>query len=124
MHKNTPIKQPRREYLLIKYLHFDLYLHPVCADANSGSSRDWARMNGIPFAYTFELRDKGQFGFKLPEDQIQPSCEEAYAGAQHIITYVHNKQFTANTATGPTHSASTVVVTAILAVFITGSASV
>ncbi|KAJ0070003.1 hypothetical protein NL108_000241, partial [Boleophthalmus pectinirostris] len=25
---------------------------------NSGSSRDWARLSGIPFSYTFELRDK------------------------------------------------------------------
>lgn len=87
-------------------------------------------MNGIPFAYTFELRDNGTFGFKLPEDQIQPACEEAYAGAQHIITYVHNKYFPGDPATGPTvhpttESATTAVGTSIwtllLAVLITGS---
>ncbi|XP_048857870.1 carboxypeptidase O [Brienomyrus brachyistius] len=61
--------------------------------ANSGSSRDWARLIGIPFSFTFELRDKGDFGFKLPENQIQPTCEEAYAGARSIITYVHDKVF-------------------------------
>uniref|UniRef100_A0AAY4CMU0 Peptidase M14 domain-containing protein n=2 Tax=Denticeps clupeoides TaxID=299321 RepID=A0AAY4CMU0_9TELE len=60
---------------------------------NSGSSRDWARLIGIPFSYTFELRDKGQFGHKLPEDQIQPACEEAFEGARVIITYVHDKAF-------------------------------
>ncbi|XP_072541176.1 carboxypeptidase O-like [Salminus brasiliensis] len=60
----------------------------------SGSSKDWARLAGIPFSYTFELRDKGEFGFLLPEEQIQPACEEAYAGARHIITYVHDKTFT------------------------------
>ncbi|RVE75336.1 hypothetical protein OJAV_G00015660 [Oryzias javanicus] len=60
---------------------------------NSGSSRDWARMQGIPYPYTFELRDKGDFGFELPEDQIQPTCEEAYSGALHIITYAHDKTF-------------------------------
>ncbi|XP_036397307.1 carboxypeptidase O [Megalops cyprinoides] len=60
---------------------------------NSGSSRDWARLIGIPFSFTFELRDKGQHGFKLPEDQIQPACEEAYAGARSIITYVHDKTY-------------------------------
>ncbi|KFV49204.1 Carboxypeptidase O, partial [Tyto alba] len=43
---------------------------------NSGSSRDWAHMIGIPFSYTFELRDKGAHGFVLPPDQIQPTCEE------------------------------------------------
>lgn len=35
----------------------------------------------------------GQFGHLLPEDQIQPTCEEAYAGALSIITYVHDKTF-------------------------------
>ncbi|XP_069011373.1 carboxypeptidase O-like [Embiotoca jacksoni] len=60
---------------------------------NSGSSRDWARLIGIPFSYTFELRDKGEFGHSLPEEQIQPACEEAFAGALSIITYVHDKTF-------------------------------
>ncbi|CAB1329105.1 unnamed protein product, partial [Coregonus sp. 'balchen'] len=55
---------------------------------NSGSSRDWAHLIGIPFSYTFELRDKGQFGHLLPEYQIQPACEEAFVGALSIITYV------------------------------------
>ncbi|NWV00673.1 CBPO Carboxypeptidase, partial [Upupa epops] len=44
--------------------------------SNSGSSRDWAHMIGIPFSYTFELRDNGTYGFILPPDQIQPTCEE------------------------------------------------
>ncbi|NXJ03035.1 CBPO Carboxypeptidase, partial [Psophia crepitans] len=44
--------------------------------SNSGSSRDWAHTIGIPFSYTFELRDKGTHGFVLPPDQIQPTCEE------------------------------------------------
>lgn len=66
---------------------------------NSGSSRDWARLIGIPFAFTFELRDKGLFGFELPENQIQPTCEEAYAGAMSIINYVHGKSFPSAAAT-------------------------
>ncbi|KAK2880304.1 carboxypeptidase O-like [Channa argus] len=66
---------------------------------NSGSSRDWARLQGIPFSYTFELRDNGTFGFELPEDQIQPTCEEAYRGALYIITYVHDKTFNGAVAT-------------------------
>ncbi|KAK5861384.1 hypothetical protein PBY51_022787 [Eleginops maclovinus] len=60
---------------------------------NSGSSLDWARLIGIPFSYTFELRDKGEFSHLLPEDQIQPACQEAYAGVLSIITYVHDKAF-------------------------------
>ncbi|XP_033935037.1 carboxypeptidase O-like [Pseudochaenichthys georgianus] len=70
--------------------------------ANSGSSQDWARMQGIPLTYTFELRDDGTFGFELPQDQIQPTCEEAYSGALHIITYAHDKTFSGATATAAT----------------------
>ncbi|XP_028321806.1 carboxypeptidase O [Gouania willdenowi] len=66
---------------------------------NSGSSRDWAHLQGIPLSYTFELRDNGTFGFKLPEDQIQASCEEAYSGALHIITYAHHKTFSCAVST-------------------------
>ncbi|XP_070694583.1 carboxypeptidase O-like [Pempheris klunzingeri] len=66
---------------------------PQILYANSGSSRDWARLIGIPFSYTFELRDKGDFSHLLPEEQIQPACEEAFAGALSIITHVHDKTF-------------------------------
>ncbi|CAL8290972.1 unnamed protein product [Lota lota] len=66
---------------------------------NSGSSRDWARLTGIPFSFTFELRDNGTFGFRLPENQIQPTCEEAYSGAMHIVRYVHHQEFSGAAAT-------------------------
>ncbi|XP_062384560.1 carboxypeptidase O-like [Sardina pilchardus] len=85
---------------------------------NSGSSRDWARLIGIPYSFTFELRDKGQFGFKLPEDQIQPACEEAYEGARSIVTYVHDKTFHIPSA------ASTLIATlwmVLLALCLTGT---
>ncbi|XP_075687369.1 carboxypeptidase O-like [Rhinoderma darwinii] len=61
--------------------------------SNSGSSRDWATDLGIPFSYTFELRDNGTFGFILPEDQIQPTCEEATAGILSIVNYLNEKHF-------------------------------
>ena len=73
---------------------------PLPPDPNSGSSRDWARLIGIPFSYTFELRDKGEFGHLLPEEQIQPACEEAFEGALFIITYVHDKAFHNRTEIG------------------------
>lgn len=41
--------------------HVSMPLPP--SDPNSGSSRDWARLIGIPFSYTFELRDKGEPDF-------------------------------------------------------------
>ncbi|XP_041928494.1 carboxypeptidase O-like isoform X1 [Alosa sapidissima] len=73
---------------------------PEILYANSGSSRDWARLIGIPFSYTFELRDTGEFGHLLPENQIQPACEEAFEGARTIITYVHDKAFHNRTEIG------------------------
>uniref|UniRef100_A0A8C3J7D4 Carboxypeptidase O n=1 Tax=Calidris pygmaea TaxID=425635 RepID=A0A8C3J7D4_9CHAR len=60
---------------------------------NSGSSRDWAHMIGIPFSYTFELRDNGTYGFVLPVDQIQPTCEETMLAVTTIIEYVDQKYF-------------------------------
>ncbi|XP_062312737.1 carboxypeptidase O-like [Osmerus eperlanus] len=78
-------------------LEYTVGTSPQVLYPNSGSSRDWASLVGIPFSYTFELRDKGQFGHKLPEDQIQPACEEAFAGARSMITYVHDKTFSNST---------------------------
>lgn len=46
----------------------------------SGGSVDWVYGANLPgrniFAITYELRDKGQFGFLLPADQILATCEE------------------------------------------------
>ncbi|XP_071328677.1 carboxypeptidase O-like [Trachinotus anak] len=78
-------------------MNYTVGTSPQILYPNSGSSRDWARLIGIPFSYTFELRDKGEFSHLLPEEQIQPACEEAYAGALSIITYVHDKTFTNGT---------------------------
>ncbi|XP_013154247.1 carboxypeptidase O [Falco peregrinus] len=60
---------------------------------NSGSSRDWAHMIGIPFSYTFELRDNGTYGFVLPPEQIQPTCEETMLAVTTIIDCVGQKYF-------------------------------
>ncbi|XP_062866876.1 carboxypeptidase O [Trichomycterus rosablanca] len=81
---------------------------------NSGSSRDFARLIGIPFSFTFELRDKGQHGFVLPEEQIQPTCEEAYQGVLSILTYVHDTTFTHSGATSVTATMWSVIVIAWL----------
>lgn len=48
----------------------------------------------------------GEFSHLLPEEQIQPACEEAYAGALSIITYVHDKAFNNGT---PPNTAVTVM---------------
>uniref|UniRef100_A0A672IT24 Carboxypeptidase O n=1 Tax=Salarias fasciatus TaxID=181472 RepID=A0A672IT24_SALFA len=85
----------------IQEVHGMIYKVGIASDVIypfSGSSQDWAHMLGIPLTFTFELRDNGTFGFELPEDQIQPSCEEAYSGVLHIITYAHDKAFSAAAA--------------------------
>ncbi|CAL1598209.1 unnamed protein product [Knipowitschia caucasica] len=66
---------------------------PTILYPNSGSSRDWARLQGIPYTFTFELRDNGTHGFLLPQEQIQPACEEAYSGAMTIIRHAHQEAF-------------------------------
>ncbi|XP_072275227.1 carboxypeptidase O-like [Pyxicephalus adspersus] len=61
--------------------------------SNAGSSMDWATDLGIPLSYTFELRDNGTYGFVLPEDQIQPTCEETTAAVLSIIEYLNEKHY-------------------------------
>ncbi|XP_072274801.1 carboxypeptidase O isoform X2 [Pyxicephalus adspersus] len=59
----------------------------------SGTSQDWVHDLGIDFSYTIELRDNGTYKFILPEDQIQPTCEETMAAVLTIIEYVNDKYF-------------------------------
>ncbi|KAM3917378.1 carboxypeptidase O [Leptodactylus fuscus] len=71
----------------------------------SGTSQDWVHDLGIDFSYTIELRDNGTYQFILPEDQIQPTCEETMAGVMTIIEYVNDKYFPnkASTSCGNLH---------------------
>lgn len=48
---------------------YDLYIA-------SGTSQDWAWDDTGAFAFTYELRDTGTFGFILPPEQILPSGTE------------------------------------------------
>lgn len=52
----------------------------------SGGSRDYAHgVQGATYAYTWELRDEGEFGFVLPPEQIRPNCEEVLAGVSVML---------------------------------------
>ncbi|XP_014831153.1 PREDICTED: carboxypeptidase A6 [Poecilia mexicana] len=53
---------------------------------SSGSSIDWAYRNGIPYAFAFELRDTGHFGFLLPESLIKPTCIETLKAVKAIAS--------------------------------------
>ncbi|XP_072508838.1 carboxypeptidase A4-like [Notamacropus eugenii] len=54
----------------------------------SGSSIDWAYENGIKYAFTFELRDTGHYGFVLPAKQILPTAQETWLALEVIMEYV------------------------------------
>ncbi|KAF0879825.1 carboxypeptidase B [Crocuta crocuta] len=54
----------------------------------AGGSDDWAYDQGIKYSFTFELRDKGRYGFVLPESQIRPTCEETMLAIKHLARYV------------------------------------
>uniref|UniRef100_A0A3P9P173 Carboxypeptidase B2 (plasma) n=1 Tax=Poecilia reticulata TaxID=8081 RepID=A0A3P9P173_POERE len=42
-----------------------------------GGSDDWAYNLGIKYSFTFELQDRGRYGFLLPPSHIQGACNEA-----------------------------------------------
>ncbi|XP_045145010.1 carboxypeptidase B2 [Echinops telfairi] len=69
----------------IKYSHGSgsesLYLAP-------GGSDDWIYDLGIKYSFTIELRDKGAFGFLLPERFIRPTCNDALAAVHKIVQHV------------------------------------
>lgn len=64
------------------------FLH---TDVSSGSSMDWAYKNGIPYAFAFELRDTGYFGFLLPEALINPTCTETMRAVRAIASELLKK---------------------------------
>ncbi|KAM9454994.1 carboxypeptidase B2 [Clarias gariepinus] len=56
-----------------------------------GGSDDWAYDLGIKYSFTFELQDRGQYGFLLPPSLIPNACNEALAGVKTIATRVLGK---------------------------------
>ncbi|KAM6152625.1 carboxypeptidase A4 isoform 2-T2 [Erethizon dorsatum] len=68
---------------------------PTCTTVYpaSGSSIDWAYDNGIRYAFTFELRDTGHYGFLLPTNQIIPTAEETWLGLKTIMEHVRDNLY-------------------------------
>ncbi|XP_063442747.1 carboxypeptidase B-like [Mytilus trossulus] len=57
--------------------------------AAEGISLDYAKgQAGIKYCYTVELRDKDQYGFLLPQNQITPTCEETMDGIMALGSYI------------------------------------
>ncbi|KAF7468540.1 mast cell carboxypeptidase A [Marmota monax] len=63
---------------------------PIASTAypTSGSSLDWAYSLGIKHTFAFELRDKGRFGFLLPESRIKSTCKETMLAVKFIAKYI------------------------------------
>ncbi|KAI4581669.1 hypothetical protein MJG53_020799, partial [Ovis ammon polii x Ovis aries] len=66
-----------------KVISFFLFL-----DLAPGGSDDWIYDLGIKYSFTIELRDKGKYGFLLPERYIRPTCSEALAAVAKIASHV------------------------------------
>ncbi|RWS23254.1 carboxypeptidase B-like protein, partial [Leptotrombidium deliense] len=63
-----------------------LYLSLFRKDKSSGSSVDWVYKNtDCKIVFAVELRDKGGYGFRLPEKYIKPTATEAWAGIQAVL---------------------------------------
>ncbi|XP_041058764.1 carboxypeptidase A1-like [Carcharodon carcharias] len=60
---------------------------------SSGSSIDWAYNQGIKYAFCFELRDTGRYGFILPANQIIPTAEETYLGLMEILDHARQNPY-------------------------------
>lgn len=58
-------------------------IYPVC-----GSTIDWTYDMGIKYSFVFELRDEGEYGFLLPEHDIEPTCKETMLAVKQIASHV------------------------------------
>ncbi|XP_043966380.1 carboxypeptidase B2 isoform X1 [Gambusia affinis] len=56
-----------------------------------GGSDDWAYNLGIKYSFTFELQDRGRYGFLLPPSHIQGACNEALLAVKTIAMKVMEK---------------------------------
>ncbi len=55
----------------------------------SGCSQDWAYgVLGVKYAFIMELRDLGDFGFLLPDDQIIPTGQETFAAIRALAAHL------------------------------------
>ncbi|XP_040888561.1 carboxypeptidase B2 [Toxotes jaculatrix] len=56
-----------------------------------GGSDDWAYNLGIKYSFTFELQDRGYYGFLLPPSHISRACREALTATKTIALRVIEK---------------------------------
>lgn len=57
----------------------------------SGATDDWAYgALGVPFSYTIELPDQGNYGFLLPENRVSSTVVETAAGVHCMVSALAN----------------------------------
>lgn len=70
--------------IFVSFCHF--------LDVASGSSADWVHAELNPgFAFAYEFRDTGRFGFSLPADQIIPNSIEIFASVVAMLKEAKNR---------------------------------
>lgn len=62
-------------------------------DLASGITVDWAYDSGIKYAFSFELRDTGRYGFLLPATQIIPTAQETWVAIRTIMEHTQNHPY-------------------------------
>lgn len=62
-------------------------------DQASGNTIDWTYEQGIKYSYTFELRDKGRYGFLLPASQIIPNAQETWLALMSIMDHTSKNPY-------------------------------
>jgi hypothetical protein len=71
--------------------HLTLLFYIVLTAVAGGLGVDWVYGKlGAKFAYDVQLRDNGQYGFLLPDDQIIPSGKETLEALKALAKYVRN----------------------------------
>lgn len=61
---------------------------PICTTIYqvAGGSVDYGEdVLQADYSLTFELRDRGTYGFILPPNQIEPSVMEAFVGVEYLL---------------------------------------
>ena len=79
-----------------------IFLYP---DLFSGGSADWvAAQEKTKYIFTVELRDRGKYGFLLPEDQVLETGRELWSGVKVIAQQVLYEKTNSASRSGISHT--------------------
>lgn len=88
----------QRQYVSMKIIHLSIFIINSClfcsSDLAPGGSDDWIYDLGVKYSFTFELQDRGRYGFLLPPSHIERACNEALTALKTIARRVIEKMET------------------------------